>query len=51
MQQLFKVLCATEDLASYTLVSVAESEEWAAIISSVATARLFKGNTIQHTVQ
>jgi hypothetical protein len=34
MQQLFKVLCAIEDLASYTPASVGESEEWAAIVSS-----------------
>jgi hypothetical protein len=32
MQQLFKVLCYTKDLAGYTPASVGESEEWAAII-------------------
>jgi hypothetical protein len=34
MQQLFKVLCEIEDLASYTPSSVGESEQWAAIVSS-----------------
>jgi hypothetical protein len=39
MQQLFKVLCAIDDLASYTPASVGESEEWAAIVSSAEDTR------------
>jgi hypothetical protein len=33
INQLLKVLCDIENLASYTPVSVGESEEWTAIIS------------------
>jgi hypothetical protein len=32
MQYLFKVLCHLEDLAGFTLASVGQSEEWAAVI-------------------
>jgi hypothetical protein len=39
MQQLFKMLCDIEDLASYTPASVGESEKWAIIISSAEEAR------------
>jgi hypothetical protein len=39
MQQLFKVLCDIEDLASYTSASVGESEEWVTIISSAEDNR------------
>jgi hypothetical protein len=39
MQQIFKVLCAIEDLASYTPVSVCANEEWAAIVNSAEDNR------------
>jgi hypothetical protein len=39
MQQLSKVLCDIEDLASYTPASVGESEKWAAIVSAAEDNR------------
>jgi hypothetical protein len=39
LQQLFKVLCDIEDVASYTPPSVGESKEWAAIVSSAEDNR------------
>jgi hypothetical protein len=39
MQQLCKVLCETEDLASFTLAPVGESGEWAATGSSAEDNR------------
>jgi hypothetical protein len=40
-KQLFKVLCNLEDLASYTPLSVGQSEEWAAITSSAENREIF----------
>jgi hypothetical protein len=39
IQQLFKVLCDIENLANSTPISVGESKEWAAIISSAEDNR------------
>jgi hypothetical protein len=39
MHQLHKVLCAIEDLASFTPSTVGESVEWAAIVSSAEDNR------------
>jgi hypothetical protein len=39
IQQLLKVLCSLEDLASCTPASVGESEEWAAIVSPAEDSR------------
>jgi hypothetical protein len=39
MHQLHKVLCAIEDLASFTHSTVGESVEWAAIVSSAEDNR------------
>jgi hypothetical protein len=39
IQQLLKVLCSIEDLASCTPASVGESEEWAATVSSAEDNR------------
>jgi hypothetical protein len=39
IKQLFKVLCDLEDLASYTPLSVGQSEEWASLTSSAEENR------------
>jgi hypothetical protein len=39
MNQLYKVLCEIEDLASFTPAPVGESGEWAAIVSSAEDNR------------
>jgi hypothetical protein len=39
IKQLLKVLCDLEDLASYTPLSVGQSEEWASITSSAEENR------------
>jgi hypothetical protein len=39
IQQLLKVLCSIEDLASCTPALVGENEEWAAIVSSAEDNR------------
>jgi hypothetical protein len=39
LKQLFKVLCDLEDLASYTPLSVGQSEKWATITSSAEDNR------------
>jgi hypothetical protein len=39
MEQLFKVLCDIEDVASFTPAKVGESEEWAAIVRSAEDNR------------
>jgi hypothetical protein len=39
IKQFFKVLCDLEDLASYTPLSVGQSEEWASLTSSAEENR------------
>jgi hypothetical protein len=55
IQQLLKVLCDGENLANSTPISVGESKEWAAIISSAEDNRednckVLKGKTLFSTL-